>query len=170
MPIKEFWCLEGKHYFEEHDSRGGKRNYFNAICRDCTKRIMEKFFTSSDDVRISRIYENIVDPRAVKRRWWKRRKKDGKEEAEVPEAAIHGAAKEKHGRAAGKPDADRSQQTKGVPKKDGTAWASSARPEGRLPNASEGRGSAGGAHLPGDGSRCEEAETAAVATDGRPAD
>jgi len=156
--MQTFWCLEGEHYFEEHE-HSNKRKYRKAICRDCTKRIMEKFFTSSDGVRISSIYQNIVDAGAQKRRWWKRRKKDGKESSkEKPEAPN---AQGKAGRRSQPEQSAAStagRQTKGVPKKDGTAWASSARPEGRLPNASEERGSAGRAAVP-------ESTGAAVASD-----
>lgn len=72
MPNRTFWCLEGLHYFDEDDS-AGRREYNKAICKSCTKRIMEEFFKSSDELKMSSIWENIVDGREVKRRWFRRK-------------------------------------------------------------------------------------------------
>src|SRR6266404_9943143 len=88
MPIKEFWCLEGHHFFTEYE-HSSQRKYRNAICRECTKRILEEFYKSSDALRMSRIFENITDEREVKRRYERKRygKESRKERKEVPEAA-----------------------------------------------------------------------------------
>src|SRR6266404_6025595 len=85
MPIKEFWCLEGHHFFTEYE-HSSQRKYRNAICKACTKKILEEFYKSSDALRMSRIFENITDGREVKRRY--ERKRYGKKARQNPQVEI----------------------------------------------------------------------------------
>lgn len=169
MQLTTFWCVEGLHFFEEHDPGGRRRTHDVAICKECTKEIMKEFFRSSDDLRISRIYEQIVDEREKKRKWFKRRKNAKEEGKEKPQ--TQGA----QGTAGGSSEAKRTaastagRQNYGPRKKDGEARPDAVEPRRRFQPANN--KTSGGADISRrDIGSSEEAETTTVATDGRPSD